>query len=732
MGSLMFMQPWFLVGLLAALGPPIIHLIHRRRRRRVAFSSLRFLVQSDRRSARRYRLVDLLVMAMRMALLALLALALAQPVMRPAGSEGVRFGRLSMGVVLDDSASMQRAVSGNSLFTEAVEGTRRLLRGVPGDGEAFVLRSSGRTPRRLAAPASPPGSLAAGLSDLECSHSGRPLAGTIEEASRKLGHSKLQNRVLVVVTDGQRRAFEQLEILDAGALAERVDRVFILDVAGDRGTSELRRNIGVTNLTMFPRTIFPGMPVEFGARVLNCAEEPTTATVSVWVGDRNVQQRRTELEPGMPTEITLTHAVSGQGGRRVAVRLEPDGLAADNVRYSTLRVLPQIRVLLVAPRPEAVDEALFVRTALRPMDSPTYSGESPVDLTEMTWAEAGGVNFMAYDAVCAVAGPGMPAALVEDIQDYVARGGWVLAMPGVGMMESDSAAQEQVAPLFGGLPIKGVWNGRADGETEGFGEIERDHPVFSMLGRTSSELFDATRFHAYLQFDQSDLSEGHRVVARLENGAPCVLEWRGDGGRILFWASGPHPAWNTLPTQPLLLPLLYETMKYLAAPNQAERLEEGRIDSGFEAPVPFTNRRRTVRVVHPDGRERQVELAPDERRLRYRRADRPGMYTVDVPGESVEPVEVPVNLAAEEIPLERADLAEVTKALPAGTRAEVVRDARDLAERLSHAVEGIMLNPWLLGVALALMVGQLYVSNVFVRRRAEPFQRQTATGEPMR
>ena len=65
MFSLVFLQPWFLAGLAAAGAPLLIHLIQRRKKRRVAFSTLRFLMQTDRRSARRYRLVDMIVMALR-------------------------------------------------------------------------------------------------------------------------------------------------------------------------------------------------------------------------------------------------------------------------------------------------------------------------------------------------------------------------------------------------------------------------------------------------------------------------------------------------------------------------------------------------------------------------------------------------------------------------------------------------------------------------------------------
>ena len=73
-----FLTPWFLVGLLAAAIPLIIHLSRSRRTKKMRFSTTRFFTDQFLRSYRMSRLKELLLLALRVALCALLALALAR------------------------------------------------------------------------------------------------------------------------------------------------------------------------------------------------------------------------------------------------------------------------------------------------------------------------------------------------------------------------------------------------------------------------------------------------------------------------------------------------------------------------------------------------------------------------------------------------------------------------------------------------------------------------------
>src|ERR687888_366611 len=72
------LNPWMLLGLPVLAIPPIIHLLNRRRYQVVDWGAMQFLQVSEV-TRRRLLIEELLLMALRVALLALLVFALAGP-----------------------------------------------------------------------------------------------------------------------------------------------------------------------------------------------------------------------------------------------------------------------------------------------------------------------------------------------------------------------------------------------------------------------------------------------------------------------------------------------------------------------------------------------------------------------------------------------------------------------------------------------------------------------------
>jgi hypothetical protein len=83
-----FLSPALLVGLLAAAIPPILHLIFRRKAVRVRFPSLELIRRSNRKTARRHKLQQWLLMLTRSLLLAAVAFAMARPYLEPETAAG--------------------------------------------------------------------------------------------------------------------------------------------------------------------------------------------------------------------------------------------------------------------------------------------------------------------------------------------------------------------------------------------------------------------------------------------------------------------------------------------------------------------------------------------------------------------------------------------------------------------------------------------------------------------
>src|SRR4051794_26584767 len=118
-----FLSPFLAWGMLLGIIPLIIHLMNRRRYRRVEWAPMRHLRLTIRRNRRRIQIENWLLLLLRIALPILLFLFLARPVLNPTGLEKwlVGGGRASQGVVVDESLSMGYRAGGPPAFHRARE-----------------------------------------------------------------------------------------------------------------------------------------------------------------------------------------------------------------------------------------------------------------------------------------------------------------------------------------------------------------------------------------------------------------------------------------------------------------------------------------------------------------------------------------------------------------------------------------------------------------------------------
>ncbi len=149
MQSLTFLNAPLLWGLSLAAIPLIIHLLFRRRFRRVDWAPMRYLKLSIQRNRRRMRLEQLLLLLLRTAAILLLFTLVARPVLHASGLSRWLTGRsrASQFLILDDSLSMGYSPGGDSAFSAAKELTASLVRQIgPGDPLTLVLASQPGTP----------------------------------------------------------------------------------------------------------------------------------------------------------------------------------------------------------------------------------------------------------------------------------------------------------------------------------------------------------------------------------------------------------------------------------------------------------------------------------------------------------------------------------------------------------------------------------------------------------
>src|ERR1041385_9178198 len=104
-----FLNPIMLAGLAAVSVPIIIHLLNRRKFQKVVWAAMRFIQTSVEKNQKRMRIEDMILLALRCLLLALLALALARPAILSKASAVFGQSKVTGVIILDNSQSMGRS-----------------------------------------------------------------------------------------------------------------------------------------------------------------------------------------------------------------------------------------------------------------------------------------------------------------------------------------------------------------------------------------------------------------------------------------------------------------------------------------------------------------------------------------------------------------------------------------------------------------------------------------------
>src|SRR4029077_8936057 len=99
-----FLNPFLLFGSLALAIPVLIHLVRREKTEIIPFSSLMFLLRVPKRAIRQQKIKNLLLMALRLLLLALLVAAFMRPYVAPqAGATPNSGNNRAVVLMLDNS-----------------------------------------------------------------------------------------------------------------------------------------------------------------------------------------------------------------------------------------------------------------------------------------------------------------------------------------------------------------------------------------------------------------------------------------------------------------------------------------------------------------------------------------------------------------------------------------------------------------------------------------------------
>jgi hypothetical protein len=717
-----FLNPALLAFAASIAVPILIHFLNRRRFRRVEWAAMRFVRASLEKNRRRMELEDLILLVLRCLVVGLLALALARPAMRAAGSL-LETGRAAAVIVLDQSGSLQAGDGTRTRWEMAREAAENAVDAYRAGSAIAVLLSGDRVTESLPEPTydlnlvrktlreSPPSELATD-----------PIPG-LARAAEILRDQTALRKEIVLITDRQANAWRRLpevsSILGESSRDTRLRIVFVGEPSEE--------NLAVTSLMRSPGFASSGEPLRFRVEVANrgaSVAKQVRATLHLDGGPVVDEALIESLAPGESRRLTFFARLPSPGYHSVQVRLPADRLPADDERTAVVRGIDKANVLVVDGDPES-NSAFFLRHALQPVPAEAASSYH-LQPRVIPPSQIALIRLADFDAVVLADVPPLVAPAVDALAGYVREGGALIVFPGP---RADTNFYN--GELLGRVGILPAALGRVRGNPEGDAPtlaLESGpyaHRVFDLWNDAGAGSLTAVRFKAAWELAPSAartngtmVEPGGTVVIRYSDTSPAVVERSVDRGRVVLFSSTAGTGWNDLAVRPAMVPILHRSVAQVAEAREAElNLRTGArevLQLGGELAG------HDVWVMAPGETERRltatVRSAAGHSVLDFDETTRAGVYRVVRPGESAS-----VAMFATSMDGAESDLADLT----AETRAELERvgqvidwipgmDLRSVFDRERVGVE-----LWLPLVIAVLVLGaaEVWLAQAFSRSK---------------
>jgi hypothetical protein len=554
--------PWFLAGLAGLALPLYLHLLQRLTVIPKPWSSLMFFESRTQSSTRHHRLRYFLLLSLRLLFLLMLILAFANPFVNR-NNATLPSNRLAL-LVIDNSFSMRAG-------TRLADAKQAAMSVVAGKGAARAqVAAFGSELHLITQPIEDQSALRAAVQSIEPGDSHGNF-GELARAVRAIAESVRTPIELHLFSDMQRgniagafsdMTFDSNVKLAAHAVVTKAQPNWTVESVDAPG-----QIWGKNTKPIHVQTVIAGYGTPAAQRIVSLeVNGKTTATKMVAVpanGRANVDFPALEVPYGFS---------------RCAIRIDAaDGFPADDLRrFAVERSDPQ-KALLIHNYGDN-RSPLYVGAALSAAAQSAFTVES-INVNEAGDRRLANFAFIVLSDLNA-----LPPLLENALTGYVRSGGSLLIAAGT------SAGSRLRIPIFGARIVSARDYSRVPGRYMAVGSSDSSYPAVAKAGG-----WPGVKFFYALEVDPGDA----RVIVRLGDQTPLLLEKRIGEGRVVLLTSGLDNLTNDFPLDPAFVPFIEQTARYLAG---SERQGGARpVDAYLELRNAKEQAQR-VEVIDPEGK----------------------------------------------------------------------------------------------------------------------------------
>jgi hypothetical protein len=627
--ALGFSQLAMLGWLAAAALPLVIHLWNRRKHRETVWAAMDFLLAAIQKNARRLRIEQWLLLAVRTAIVALVVLAVAGPYHehatapfasgRPTHKLIVVDGTYSMGYL---PAEMNRFDRARQLAGEIVEHSRQ--------GDAFTLVMMASPPRVIVdKPSFSHADFLLEVQGLKYVHTDANLPATLAKVEQIVQavaeeHSRLVQHEVYFLTDLGRNTWGS--VVSDATITAQLDRLaqqatlWVVDL-GQPSTE----NFAVSSLATAEPYATTISEIPFRATVRSYSQQPQRQTLEFLVNGDRMGDETIDVPPGGEATANFRHRFNAAGDHAVEVRLKGDSLPVDNHRWLVLPVKEKVQTLIVNGEANA-DAANYLRFALDPDSGKPGSvatAQSPIQVTVISESALLESDLSQYECVFLSNVAQFTAGESQALTNYVHAGGSLVFFLGDRVQPESynehfvrGSQDEPLLPVALDQPTGGATQFHFD-------PLAYRHPIIEPFRGNERAGLLQTPISKYFRMAPAAGESAEIALAFQETKDPAIVTAPVGRGRVTVVAlpasleslDASRRPWTLLVATQSFQPIVQEILAYTLR-GQFESRAAG-VGETIGGSVPLAAANTSISLVVPENRTEQVRTVADRHQSRW-------------------------------------------------------------------------------------------------------------------
>jgi hypothetical protein len=593
-----FLNPVFLVFGGAAVVPLVLHLIQSSRKVRMPFSTVRFLKMAEKKSSRRIKMENLLLWILRTAIMAIISLAFAMPMLRTK-SFGKVLGRTQrdIAVVIDGSFSMDYNMGKDTAFTRAVDAAVAIIEGLEeGDQVCVFVATDEVTP--LVGQLNAQRDFVLGqVKSLKVGTTSSQLApATVAAYDALKQETRRREREVHIITDGQAIPWHSFTVTytNINSAIEVIEEKSSKkdkkedkkkddkkkddkkeDKKTKKGESEATvksssidvwqpakidkktaffvtltgvtapENTAPTDVELQPQLIMSDTTAKMKIKLVHTGPAQNS-TITVFVDDQEIGTRAVIFQDSGIAEELFALPQLKAGRHSARIQSPADNLPIDNNFYFTVKVKERLPSLCVGTQ----NDSFFVMKAL----NPTGDTNATINVKQIVPEQLPSETLSDYSCIFLCNAIPMAGQDMIPIEQYARSGGLLVIFPGDKATAEDYKAWSTLPAVPGGLKDLPLEQRKKMLRWE-----KPQHPLLRTLQLPPGSA-PVTTILRQLRMDK--LSEGGETVISAGAEEPFLAHRPVGNGETIMFAVAADRSWSSFPLSPFYLPLMHQIVQF--------------------------------------------------------------------------------------------------------------------------------------------------------------------------